>query len=568
MFNKSLRLQWITDGDQFAKLKEGDIVLNIRDNINTDELLADSTMLFVKTGVMFGARQYIERDLVESIDSALAQRFLSGNHQAYEYLQLKYVGPRLVDERQREHFELVCSLDDQGVLTRIVMAEFGNLALRLSGRRSTASGRAETVKFARFVENVVATQDDFVPLRYVGKLFNSTVALVANPEARARYGIRYYQKKFAHDIDSGVRVIHLLGRGHVNEVLIRRLASWGLQSGRVASVVPRSYVDATSSGQRIRAICITCFSAKVPVAIELNPVDEMFSALYEVVPETLTGEIQLLAIAREPNVRSKIVIRSQNGVNPKVKCAGANGENIQRLRSRLGTSEELLDFILWDSDPATLVLNALYPLREAEVFKIDFQSDTAKARVSLLSSEIRGLIIGRDGVNVRLAEKVSGFDIEIGEKEDFLSPEEIAIEVITRFTAPISVGEIVIKGLVRHDEIVKVLVSSGDDSSPEEVCHRAADFTRIRSLLSGEFISFVRWADSEDKRICNALKPLRQSEIVTCRIEKNAKRAAVYVSTQEAMSRAIGSGGKNVKAAGELTGYRISIELAGQDRSQ
>ncbi len=563
VFNKSLRLRWITDGDHYAKLKDGDIVLNVRDNINADELLTDSTMLFVKTGIMPEARQYIERDFVESIDSALAQRFLSGNHQAYEYLQSKYVGPRLADEKRRGYFELACSLDDHGVLTRIVMAEFGNLAMRLSGRRSTANGRAETVNFARFVEQVVTTNDDLVPLRFAGNLFSTTVALVANPETRALYGIRFYQKKFAHDIDSGVRVIHLLGRGHANEVLIRSLASWGLQSGKLAKVVPRSYVAATSSGRRIRAICISCYSAKVPLVIELNPVEEMYSALYDVIPETLTREVQVVAIAREPNVRSKIIIRSPKGGNPKQTCAGPNGENIDRLKSRLGTGDELIDFVLWDSDPAKLVINVLYPLRETEVFKIDFHSDKAKARVALISSEIHGLIIGRDGINVRLAEKVSGYDIEILEKEALLSSQEIAIEVISRFTTPISTGDVVVKGAVRHDEIVKVLVSSNNDNNAAEECYQAADFTRISSLLAGEIISFVEWDDSIRNRVCNALFPLEQTEIVSCTVDEKRMRATVKVVTAQAARKAVGQGGKNVKAAGELTGYRIEVKVAG-----
>ena len=561
VFNMSLRIRWITDRNQFAQLKDGDIVLNIKDNVDKNELLADSTMLFVQKGVMFGSRPFIDRDFVESIDTALAQRFLSGNHQAYEYLQLKYVGPRLEHERKREHFELACSLDDHGVLTRIVMAEFGFLAARLSGRRSTSSGRAETVNFARFVKRVVTDDDDFVPLRFVGNLFRSTVALVAKPETRAREGMQFYQRKFAHDIDSGVRVIHLLGRGHANEVLIRRLASWGLQSGKIASVVPRGYVGTTSTGQGIRAICITCYSANVPIAIELNPVDEMFSALYEIVPETLTGEIQLVAIAREPNVRSKIVVRSPENANPKLKCAGANGENIERLKSRLGTSQELIDFILWESDPVKFVINALYPLRESEVFKTDFLSETGNVRVALLSNEFIGQVIGREGVNVRLAEKVSGYAISILAKEDYLSPEEVAIEVITRYTMPISTGEVVIKGLVRHDKIVKVLVSSNYDSNPAEMCYRSTDHANIRSLLSGEYISFATWDDSIEKRICNALVPLNQTEIVSCTINQKRKKATVNVLTVQAAREAIGQGGRNVKAASELTGYVIEVKV-------
>lgn len=561
VFDKSIRFKWIKDGNGFADVSDGDIVLFIKDNMDTEEIVADATMLYLRNSVALDSRPYVERGLLEAIDVTLAQRILVGYPNAYEHLQRNFVDPLLDITEKNRMYELASTLDEYGVLTRIVLAEYSTLGLRLKGKSSTTRRRNETVNFATFVERVVTREAEDVPLRFRGNLFSSTVALIANPATQSVRGINYYKRKFRHDIESGVRVIHLLARGdnHIGEV--RRLARWALRIDLVARVIPRNFAEATSEGRSVRAICISCYSAKLPTILQLTPVDEMYSSLYEILPETLTGELEIVEIAREPNVRSKIVIRSYDGINPISRCVGQDGENVKALKTRLHAENEIVDFILWKPDIVELVKRAMYPLREDEILELDFDESSTVVRISLWSNEFLGRIIGKDGTNVRLAEKVTGCRILFEDKESMLSPKELAARVVARYVKPISEDQVRIVRLVRHPRQLKVLVDSESIQCPAIDCARHADFERIKSMLSGEYVTFVDWDENDCKQIGNALCPLNSADIVECKINEKRKTATVFVLNDKAQQDAVGYGGRNVKAAEALTGFRITVKV-------
>lgn len=417
IFDKSIRLRWIENTESFADVGEGDIVLYMKDSRDANEVYANAVMLYVRNSLILDSRPFVERELLGAVDVSLAQRVLLNDSVAHECLQRQYLDPLLANERRRRMYELASSLEEHGVLTRIVLSEFSSLGLKLKGKRSTASTRQETVNFASFVERIVTRDSDDVTLRFRGKLFSSTIALVANTDTHRAMGIKFYQRKFRNDIDTGIRVIHLLGRGNRNLNLVRSLARWASGTGLVSNFVPRFFAEATPAGRQVRSVCISCYSAKLPTVLQLNPVEELHGALFEVLPDTITGELEILEIAREPNVRSKIIVRSLDGTNPISRCTGTDNENIAKIKSRLNAEYELIDFIVWNADPLELVKRAMYPLRDDEIFEIEFDSDVAKARIALWSSEYVGNIIGKAGINVRLAEKVTGYKIEIVEKE-------------------------------------------------------------------------------------------------------------------------------------------------------
>lgn len=557
---KSLRISWIKDGNQFADLQDGQVILYIRDNANTSESLADTTMLFLSRGVINESRPFIERTLVESIDIALAQRFLSTDLQALESLHDNYIGPHLTSQARRRFLELATTLDDHGVLTRIVLSEFGSLALRLAGKASSTRGRAETVRFAEFVERVVTRDQDEVPLRFQGRLFNSTIALIARSENRDWEGKKLYRRKFLHDIESGVRVIHLLGRGPTNVALVNQLAGWAIESKLVNDIISRQFVDFADDGTRVPAICITCVSARATGFLELSPVDEMYSALYEIVPETLDGKIEIVAIAREPNVRAKVVVRSSRAFDPLRRCLGTRNENIEALQTRLAASQETIDFIVWESDPLKLIAKALYPLRESEILNIDVDVENAEAKIALTTTEYMGPIIGKDGVNVRLAQRVTGFAITFADSHK-IARSAVAADVISDNVEPISEGEIKIRGIGRQNGLTKVFVSSDLYSDPRRECTDRADWKTLRKLLSGDLIRFIEWHESVESRIRNALEPVHPTEIISCNVNDEAKTALVKVLTVQAAKQATGKRRKNLKAANELTGYDITIRV-------
>ena len=124
------------------------------------------------------------------------------------------------------------------------------------------------------------------------------------------------------------------------------------------------------------------------------------------VPEIESGVLEVMAIAREAGTRSKMAVKStQDGVDPIGSCVGQRGIRIANVMNELG--EEKIDIIEWDEDPEEFVANALSP---AKIEEVSIEDETATVTVA---DDQLSLAIGRDGQNVRLAWKLTGYKIDI-----------------------------------------------------------------------------------------------------------------------------------------------------------
>ncbi len=131
------------------------------------------------------------------------------------------------------------------------------------------------------------------------------------------------------------------------------------------------------------------------------------------VPEVAQGSVVIKEIAREAGSRTKIaVVSSQSGIDPVGSCVGQRGIRIQAIIAEFGGLEKI-DVIQWHENPKNYIGQALSPAKNVDVV-IDEKSKTA--RVTLPKEEL-SLAIGKEGQNVRLASKLTGYRIEIEGKE-------------------------------------------------------------------------------------------------------------------------------------------------------
>jgi N utilization substance protein A len=131
------------------------------------------------------------------------------------------------------------------------------------------------------------------------------------------------------------------------------------------------------------------------------------------IPEIADGVIQIRAMAREPGYRSKVAVSSSD---PRVDCVGAcvgvRGNRIKNIVDEL--AGERIDIVRWDDNLEVLIPNALQP---AEVEQVILCKMLGRAIVLVREDQL-SLAIGRRGQNVRLASKLSGWDIEIMTQEE------------------------------------------------------------------------------------------------------------------------------------------------------
>lgn len=141
------------------------------------------------------------------------------------------------------------------------------------------------------------------------------------------------------------------------------------------------------------------------------------------VPEVASGAVSIVAIAREAGVRTKLAVKStQDGVDPVGSCVGQRGVRVQEVIKEL--NNEKIDIIPFSDNPVVLLQGALAP---AENLKIEIDQDNKRAVVTAPDDQL-SLAIGRGGQNVRMAAKLTGYQITIksaaGEVESHATGEE------------------------------------------------------------------------------------------------------------------------------------------------
>ncbi len=127
------------------------------------------------------------------------------------------------------------------------------------------------------------------------------------------------------------------------------------------------------------------------------------------VPEMETGAVEIKAIAREAGRRTKIAVySSMPGVDPVGTFVGGRGTRVQAVMNEVGEQEKI-DIVTYDENPEQFIRNALSP---AEVNRVEIDESAKKAKV-FVSEDQQSIAIGRGGQNVRLASRLTGYELDI-----------------------------------------------------------------------------------------------------------------------------------------------------------
>src|SRR6187455_3118568 len=193
--------------------------------------------------------------------------------------------------------------------------------------------------------------------------------------------------------------------------------------GKVEALLPRSeQVDGEryEQGSRIKAVITEVRSGtKGPQVILSRRDPELIRTLFELeVPEIADGLVEIRGVAREPGYRSKIAVESHaQGVDPVGACVGPRGSRVRMVVSEL--RGEKIDIIPWNNEPARFVAKALSPARVREVYIDD---ETKEATVVVPDDQL-ALAIGKEGLNARLAARLTGWKVDIQSDTEFAQAE-------------------------------------------------------------------------------------------------------------------------------------------------
>jgi transcription termination/antitermination protein NusA len=257
-------------------------------------------------------------------------------------------------------------------------------------------------------------------------------------------------------------------------------------------------------GDRVRAYLYEVQSqARGPQLYVSRIHPQMLIELFRIeVPEVGEEVIEIKAAARDPGSRAKIAVKTNDGrIDPVGACVGMRGSRVQAVSGELGG--ERVDIILWDDNPAQLVINAMAP---AEVASIVVDEDSHSMDIAV-PEEFLSQAIGRNGQNVRLASQLSGWQLNVMSEDELATKgEEEANRVLQNFVDQLEVDEEVAALLVEggfttleevayvpEDELLEI--EEFDEDIVEQLRARANDILLTKALASEEKLSSAEPAE-------------------------------------------------------------------------
>jgi transcription termination/antitermination protein NusA len=257
-------------------------------------------------------------------------------------------------------------------------------------------------------------------------------------------------------------------------------------------LIPR---ESVRPGDRIRGLLYkVATELRGPQLFISRTAPEFLIELFKLeVPEVGQDLIEILSAARDPGLRAKIAVKSNdNRMDPVGACVGMRGSRVQSVSNEL--AGERVDIILWDENPAQFVVNAMSP---AEVTSIVIDEESGVMDIAVPSDKL-SQAIGRGGQNIKLASQLTGWTLNIMDETEAAEKSETETRKLAQvFMDQLDVDEevaviLVQEGLSSVDEVAYVPVSElleieeFDEEIVEELRRRARDALLTQAIASEE----------------------------------------------------------------------------------
>ncbi|MEO5574150.1 MAG: transcription termination factor NusA [Gammaproteobacteria bacterium] len=257
-------------------------------------------------------------------------------------------------------------------------------------------------------------------------------------------------------------------------------------------MIPR---EAVRTGDRVRGYLREIRSeARGPQLFISRTAPELVIELFKLeVPEVGEGLIEIKSAARDPGLRAKIAVKSNEPrIDPVGACVGMRGSRVQAVSSEL--AGERIDIILWDENPAQFVINAMSP---AEVISIVVDEEAHSMDVAVVEDQL-SQAIGRGGQNVRLASQLTGWELNVMTEAQAEEKSEAETETLQNlFREQLDVDEDVAailaqEGFSSIEEVAYVpiqemlAIEEFDEDLVEELRTRAKDVLLTRAIAKEE----------------------------------------------------------------------------------
>lgn len=274
--------------------------------------------------------------------------------------------------------------------------------------------------------------------------------------------------------------------------------------GNTEALLPREEMiprEAVQVNDRLRAyLCDVRRDKRGPQLFVSRTCPQFLIGLFKIeVPEIGEEVIEIKGAARDPGSRAKIAVKTNDGrIDPIGACVGMRGSRVQAVSNELGG--ERIDIVLWDDNPAQLVINAMAP---AEVPSIVVDEESHAMDIAVPEEQL-SQAIGRNGQNVRLASELTGWTLNVmSEAQLTQKHEKEAGNIKSIFMENLDVDEEIANALVQEgfmslEDVAYVpkkelqSVEGFDDVIAAELQRRASDILLTQEIANQEKINEVK----------------------------------------------------------------------------
>lgn len=323
-----------------------------------------------------------------------------------------------------------------------------------------------------------------------------------------------------------------------------------VEAGKIEALLPRDQMIPKENlrvGDRVRAFLLRIDrNARGPQIILSRTAPEFVIRLFDLeVPEISDDLMEIKACARDPGLRAKIAVKSNDPrVDPIGTCVGLRGSRVTAVRNEIGG--ENIDIVLWSADPAQFVIGALSP---AEVSSIVVDEEKHSMDV-VVDEDNLAIAIGRNGQNVRLASELTGWNINLMTQEESAKRSE-AEHAVTRV--------VFIEKLDIDEELADLLIEEGFSTLEEVAYVPLAEMLEIEGL---------------DEEIVNELRNRARNVLLTEAIatEEKLEEVSEDLIGLDGMDKDLAAklAGKGVKTRDDLAELAVDelTEMTGVDEER
>ncbi len=236
---------------------------------------------------------------------------------------------------------------------------------------------------------------------------------------------------------------------------------------------------------------------------------EMVTELFGIeVPEINEDIIEIRGVARDAGSRSKIAVKTNDGrIDPVGACVGMRGSRVQAVSAELGN--ERIDIIIYDDNPAQLVINALVPAKVESIV----MDETARSMDIAVNQDNLALAIGSRGQNIRLASKLVGWDLNIISSEEAEAKEKVdQTEFLGSIMESLSVKEDIAEALVNSGLNTFDDIAYADNDALKDIVSDDDEVDRIKSAAEDAALVEAMGEISAEEEDAESLTDLNISE--------------------------------------------------------